>query len=178
MYVCMCMCRVAHVDANTHIYIYVCMYVYIYIYIYMCIYLYTIYAHIIFKCRSAYMYIHVHACFCIGISLFFHAHTCTHMYTHICTYMVTRSVNPPPMLHGPGCPYSPVGCCVGSLFLLWGGCGGFGILVQLKLLSLGFRVKRYNASSRQGLKEGWGCRFVRVDSSCSVKPKSLHLGGV
>ena len=33
-------------------------------------------------------------------------------------------------------------------------------------MGLGFWVKRYMASSRQGLREGLGCRFVRVDSLC------------
>ena len=43
---------------------------------------------------------------------------------------------PPPLVYGPGCP-------LGSLFPLWGGCGGFGVLgfwVSLKLLSLEFWV--------------------------------------
>ena len=45
--------------------------------------------------------------------------------------MYTRSAAPPPsppsMVYGSGCPRScGVGC--GSLFPLWAGCGGFGVL--------------------------------------------------
>ena len=53
-------------------------------------------------------------------------------------------------------PSSPCGVVVG----FWG--LGF----SFKLVSLGFRIKRYKASSRQGLREGLGCRFARVDSLC------------
>ena len=37
---------------------------------------------------------------------------------------------PPSMVYGPGWPPPPppVGWSVGSLFPLWGGCGGFGVL--------------------------------------------------
>ena len=38
----------------------------------------------------------------------------------------------------------------------------------IRLLSFGSRVRTYEASSRQGLREDWGCRFVRVDGLCSA----------
>ena len=70
-------------------------------------------------------------------------------------YIWSRAPRPPPL---PPPPWSmvqdappPVGWGVGQLFPLWGGCGGFW---GFGLLSLG--VKRYKASSRQGLREGLG----------------------
>ena len=47
---------------------------------------------------------------------------------------------------------------------MWGGCGVLGLSVYLQL----YRVKRYSASSRQGLREGVGRGFVRVDGLCSA----------
>ena len=74
--------------------------------------------------------------------------------------MVTRSAAPPlPPLHGLWSRMPP---------LLWDGVWGgvvvgvlgFGSSLSFCLLGLGFWVKRYMASSRQGLREGLGCRFV------------------
>ena len=48
---------------------------------------------------------------------------------------------------------------VGALFPLWGGCGVLGFRVWLKLVSFGFTVKRYKASSRKGLREDLQCTF-------------------
>ena len=39
----------------------------------------------------------------------------------------------------------------------------------------GFRVSRYKDSSRQGLREGLGCRFVRVDAFSSALRRGLGL---
>ena len=68
---------------------------------------------------------------------------------------------PPPLLWDEcGFPLPPVGW-------LWG-FWGFGSSLSFRVLGLGSWVKRYKASSRQGLREGLGCRFVRVDSLCLV----------
>ena len=58
-----------------------------------------------------------------------------------------------------------------SLFRLWGGCGVWG---------LGFTVKQYKASSRQGLMEDMGRRFVRVNGLCSALSLDpvFHVGPV
>ena len=75
-------------------------------------------------------------------------------------YMVTRSaappLPPPPMVYGPGCPPSCGMECgfplppVGWLWRFW----GFGSSLSFRVLGLGSWVKRYKASSRQGLREG------------------------
>ena len=76
----------------------------------------------------------------------------------------------PSMVYGPGCPPSCGMECgfplppVGWSWGFWGFGSSFGILV----FGIGFWVKRYKASSRQGLGEGLGCRFVGVDSLCLV----------
>ena len=67
-----------------------------------------------------------------GSSLQYHrVPSCFNLATEVSIYMVTRSAAPPL----PPPPWSmvqdappPVGWSAGSLFPLWGGCGGFGVL--------------------------------------------------
>ena len=77
--------------------------------------------------------------------------------------MLTRSAATLPLLlYGLGCPPScGMECEFPLAFVGW----LWGFWVQLQLL---FWVKRYKVSSRQGLREGLGCRFVGVDSLCLV----------
>ena len=76
---------------------------------------------------------------------------------HAVEYMVTRSAPPP-------CPPKVNGQDVGGAPPpLW--CGVWG---EHGVWSLGFTVKNHKASSRQGLREDLGCRFVRVDGLCSA----------
>ena len=110
-----------------------------------------------------YVIVCVHVCMCVYV--------CNNVYI---IYMVTRSAAPPlspppwsmvqdapPLLWDEcGFPLPPVGW-------LWG-FWGFGSSLSFRVLGLGSWVKRYKASSRQGLREGLGCRFVRVDSLCLV----------
>ena len=73
---------------------------------------------------------------------------------HAVEYMVTRSAPPlPPKGQWSGYRWGPPSPVV------WGEHG---------VWSLGFTVKNYKASSRQGLREELGCRFVRVDGLCSA----------
>ena len=85
-------------------------------------------------------------------------------------YIWSRALRPPPPpLKGQwsGFRWAPPPLWCG-LFALWGGCGVSGP---------GFMVIKYKASSRQGLREDLGCRFLRVDGLCSAL-SFLHLGRV
>ena len=96
-------------------------------------------------------------------------------YTYI--YIWSRAPRPPPpppsMVYGPGCPPScgmDCGFPLPPVGWLWGVLGfwGCGSSLSFRVLGLGSWVKRYKASSRQGLREGLRCRFVRVGSLCLV----------
>ena len=68
-----------------------------------------------------YVIVCVHVCMCVYV--------CNNVYI---IYMVTRSaappLSPPPWSMVQDAPPPSCGMSVGSLFPLWGGCGGFGVL--------------------------------------------------
>ena len=87
----------------------------------------------------------------------------------VVTLTWSRAPRPPPlppasMVYGPGWPPScgmEWGVPLPPVGWLWGFCG-FGSSLSLKLLSFGFWVNRYKASSRQGLREDWGVGSLRL----------------
>ena len=133
---------VTYIHTDIHTCIIACIHTYVRMYIYT--YIHASMRPCINACIPAYRHTSIHA-------LRYHRHTC--IYGH-----ALRGPPFPPPLHGLWSRMPP---------LLWDGVWvplPPGVVVGV----LGFWVKRYKASSRQGLREGLGCRFVGVDSLCLV----------